>query len=169
MRSSVVFVSIAASAVLLLGGSNAFAQSSGPSTLTKRTVTLEAANAMVNAAIAQAKVIGIPSTVAVYDESEILKALATMDGARYTTVNFALDKAYTAVRRQAATQDLADAFATLPQPGVLSFLKQPRLTLLGGGVPIIVDGQVVGGIGSSGGTIPQDIEVTNAGLAAFKP
>jgi uncharacterized protein GlcG (DUF336 family) len=124
---------------------------------------------MVTAAIAQAKVIGIPSTVAVYDDTEILKALATMDGARFTTVNLALDKAYTAVRRQAATQDLADGFATLPPASLLSFLKQPRLTLLGGGVPIVVDGQVVGGIGSSGGTIPQDIEVTNAGVAAFKP
>ena len=98
-----------------------------------------------------------------------LKALVTMDSARFTSVNFALDKAYTAVRREAATQDLADAFASTPQSSLLSFLKQPRLTLLGGGVPVIVDGQVVGGIGSSGGTIPQDIEVTNAGFAAFQP
>jgi uncharacterized protein GlcG (DUF336 family) len=50
-----------------------------------------------------------------------------------------------------------------------SFLKQPRLTLLGGGLPIIVNGQVVGGIGASGGTIAQDIEVADAGLAAFRP
>lgn len=169
MRAFVVFISGAASAVLLFGGSTVLAQSSGPSTLPRQTLTLEAANTMVTAAIAQAKVIGIPSTVAVYDDTEILKALATMDGARFTTVNLALDKAYTAVRRQASTQDLADAFASQPQPAVMSFLKQPRLTLLGGGVPIVVDGQIVGGIGSSGGTIPQDIEVTNAGLAAFKP
>jgi uncharacterized protein GlcG (DUF336 family) len=50
----------------------------------------------------------------VYDESEILKALVTMDGARFTTVNFAMDKAYTAVRRQASTQDLADAMGSAP-------------------------------------------------------
>jgi uncharacterized protein GlcG (DUF336 family) len=49
-----------------------------------------------------------------------------------------------------------------------SFLKQPRLTLLGGGIPIVVNGQVVGGIGASGGTLPQDIEVADAGLAAIQ-
>jgi uncharacterized protein GlcG (DUF336 family) len=91
-----------------------------------------------------------------------------MDGARITSVNFALDKAYTAARRQAATQDLADSFASAPAVTVQSFLKQPRLTLLGGGMPIMVDGQVVGGIGASGGTIAQDIEVANAGLAAIQ-
>ena len=49
-----------------------------------------------------------------------------------------------------------------------SFLKQPQLTLLGGGLPIIVNGQVVGGIGSSGGTIAQDTEIATAGLAAIQ-
>jgi uncharacterized protein GlcG (DUF336 family) len=122
---------------------------------------------MVSAALAKAKESGVSEVVAVYDESEILKALVSMDGARITSVNFALDKAYTAVRRQAATQDLADTFASAPAVMVQSFLKQPRLTLLGGGIPIMVNGQVVGGIGASGGTIAQDIEVANAGLAAI--
>jgi uncharacterized protein GlcG (DUF336 family) len=49
-----------------------------------------------------------------------------------------------------------------------SFLKQGQLTLLGGGIPILVNGQVVGGVGASGGTIAQDIEVANAGLAAIQ-
>jgi uncharacterized protein GlcG (DUF336 family) len=169
VNAYVLLISALASVVLALGGSSTSAQAPGPSTLPKRTLTLDSANAMVAAAIAHAKMLGIPSTVAVYDDTEILKALNTMDGAPFTSVNFALDKAYTAVRRQAATQDLADARANAPMTQVLSFLKQPRLTLLGGGVPIIVDGQVVGGIGSSGGTIPQDIEVTNAGVAAFQP
>ena len=105
-------MSVVASAVVALTGSSAFAQTPGPSTLPKRTLTLDSANAMVAAAVAHAKVLGIPSSVAVYDESETLKALVTMDGARFTSVNFALDKAYTAVRREAATQDLADAFAS---------------------------------------------------------
>ena len=85
-----------------------------------------------------------------------------------TSVNFALDKAWTAARREAATQDLADALASQPAVNTPSFLKQPQVTLLGGGIPIVVDGQVVGGIGASGGTIAQDIEVSNAGLAAIE-
>jgi uncharacterized protein GlcG (DUF336 family) len=85
-----------------------------------------------------------------------------------TAVNFAHDKAYTAAVRRAATQDLADRFATVPAFMLESFMKQARLTLLGGGIPVVVSGQVVGSIGTSGGTIPQDIEVAEAGMAAFK-
>jgi uncharacterized protein GlcG (DUF336 family) len=117
------------------------------------------ANAIVSAALAHARELGIPEAIAVYDESDVLKALVSMDGARVTSVNVALDKAYTAARRQAATQDLADAMASAPEVTWHSFLKQPRLTLLGGGIPIVVNGQVVGGTGASGGSIAQAIEV----------
>ena len=136
--------------------------------MTRSTITLDGANAMVAAAVARAKELGVPEVIAIYDDGEILKTVVSLDGARVTSVNFALDKAYTAARRQAATQDLADSFATAPAATVQSFLKQPRLTLLGGGIPIVVDGQVVGGIGASGGTIAQDIDIANAGLAALE-
>jgi uncharacterized protein GlcG (DUF336 family) len=75
---------------------------------------------------------------------------------------------WTSARRQAKTQDLSDANSTQPETFWQSFLKQPQITMLGGGLPIIVNDQVVGGIGSSGGTIPQDTEVTTAGLAAIQ-
>src|ERR1700716_1642801 len=124
---------------------------------------------ITTAALLHAKELGLQEVIAIYDESEILKSLVSMDGARITSVNFALDKADTAARRQAAaTQDWADSFASAPAVTLQSFLKQPRLTLLGGGMPITVNGQVVGGIGASGGSIPQDIEVANAGLAAIQ-
>jgi uncharacterized protein GlcG (DUF336 family) len=48
-------------------------------------------------------------------------------------------------------------------------MKQQRLTMLGGGIPVVVGGQVVGSIGTSGGTVPQDIEVAEAGMAMFRP
>lgn len=167
VRAGVVFFSVVTSVVLGVGGSSAFAQTAGPATLSKQSITLDGANAIVTAALTKARELGLSEVVAVYDESEVLKALVSMDGARITSVNFALDKAYTSARRQAATQDLADAMASSPEVTWHSFLKQPRLTLLGGGIPIVVNGQVVGGIGASGGTIPQDIEVATAGLNAF--
>ena len=168
VRVCVVSISVVTSVLFGVGASaGALAQSSAPTTMTKQSLTLDGANAMVAAALAKAKDLSLQEVVAVYDESEILKALVSMDGARVTSVNFALDKAYTAARRQAATQDLADTFASVPAGVMQSFLKQPRLTLLGGGIPIVVNGQVVGGIGASGGTLPQDIEVANAGLAAI--
>ncbi len=166
--AGIVFISMAASVLLAVGGSAASAQSSGPTTITKQIITLDGANAIVSAAVVHAKTMGVLEVIAVYDSSGLLKALASVDGARVTSVNFALDKAWTAARREAATQDLADALASQPAVNTPSFLKNPQVTLLGGGIPIVVDGQVVGGIGASGGSIAQDIEVANTGLAAIQ-
>ena len=166
-RARVVSIVCVATA-LTVGAPVALAQSSAPTTYTKQTLTLEAANTAVAASLAKSRELGVLSVVAVYDEGGTLKALATMDGARFTGVQFAMDKAWTSARRQAKTQDLADANAMQPETFWHSFLKQPQITLLGGGLPIVVDGQVVGGIGSSGGTIPQDTEVVTAGLAAIQ-
>jgi len=166
-RACVLFVSFLASAVLAVGASGALAQSS-PTTMAKQTITLDGANAIVSAAVVHAKEMGVLEVIAVYDSTGILKSLATLDGARVTSVTFAMDKAWTSARREAATQDLADALASQPAINLPSFLKQPQLTLLGGGVPIVVNGQVVGGVGASGGSIAQDIEVANAGLAAIQ-
>jgi uncharacterized protein GlcG (DUF336 family) len=174
IRASVFVVGFAAAGLLVVGTTAAVAQTptvaqTAPmTTYTKQSVTLEAANAAVAAGIAKSRELGILSTVAVYDEGGTLKALATMDGARYTGIQFAMDKAWTAARRLAPTQDLADAMAAGPEMNWHSFLKQPQTTLLGGGMPIVVGGQVAGGIGSSGGSIAQDIEVANAGLAAIQ-
>jgi uncharacterized protein GlcG (DUF336 family) len=168
VRARIVLIGIMASVLLSVGGSGALAQSSGPTTMTKQTITLDGANVIVSAAVVHAKEMGVLEVIAVYDSTGILKALATVDGARVTSVTFAMDKAWTSARREAATQDLADALASQPAVNLPSFLKNGQLTLLGGGVPIVVNGQVVGGVGASGGTIAQDIEVANAGLAAIQ-
>jgi uncharacterized protein GlcG (DUF336 family) len=171
IRARVSIIVLVATVAVSAGVSPAFAQSSAATSYTKQTITLEAANAAVAASLDKSKEMGVLSVVAVYDEGGTLKALATMDGARYaryTGVQFAMDKAWTAARRQAAPLDLADAVAMVPETMWHSFLKQPQMTLLGGGLPIVVNGQVIGGIGSSGGTIPQDTEIVNAGLAAIQ-
>jgi uncharacterized protein GlcG (DUF336 family) len=168
IRACAITISFVASLLVASGASGVFAQSSTPTTITKQTITLDAANTAVDASLTKARELGVLAVVAVYDESEMLKALASMDGARYTGLEFALNKAYTAVRRQAATQDLADAQAGSPEFLWHSFLKHPRLTLQGGGIPIIVSGQVVAGLGVSGGTIPQDIEIASAGVVAIE-
>jgi uncharacterized protein GlcG (DUF336 family) len=78
-----------------------------------------------------------------------------------------MDKAYTAAVRQAPTADLIANFRDNPA-GMASFLAQPHMTLFGGGMPITVNGTMVGGVGASGGTADQDIEVAQAGLAAIQ-
>jgi uncharacterized protein GlcG (DUF336 family) len=168
MCVAIAFSGVAASVLLTASASGGYAQSAGPTTATKQIITLDGANAIVSAAVLHAKTMGVLEVIAVYDSTSVLKSLASVDGARVTSVDFALEKAWTAARREAATQDLADALASQPAVNTPSFLKQPQVTLLGGGIPIVVDSQVVGGIGASGGSIPQDIEIANAGLAALQ-
>jgi hypothetical protein len=109
IRASIFVVGFAAAGLVVVGTTAAVAQTPTVAqtalmtTYTKQSVTLEAANAAVAAGIAKPRELGILSTVAVYDEGGTLKALATMDGARYTGVQFAMDKAWTAARRLAPT------------------------------------------------------------------
>ena len=104
IRATILVLGLTTGALLMVGTTSAvaqtptFAQTAQTTTYTKQSVTLEAANAAVAAGIARSSDLGILSTVAVYDEGGTLKALATMDGARYTGVQFAMDKAWTAAR-----------------------------------------------------------------------
>ena len=165
-----VFVVIGATAsYLLLSVGSAQAESAASGTVAKQSITLEAARAMIEAAEAHARSLGLPEVIVVDDESGTVKAMVAMDGAMLTAVNFAHDKAYTSAVRRVPTQALADQFATQPAHLLESFMKQQRLTMLGGGIPVVVGGQVVGSIGTSRGSIPQDIEIAEAGMAAFTP
>lgn len=161
-----VVAAVAVALALGMGGAAVLAQSQGPVTVNKPMLTLDAANAMVTAAVAHAAEMGLPSVVVVDDADGYVIAMARMDNARLTSINLALDKAYTAALRRASTDDLAVTFGSNPV-NMQSFLMQPHMTLLTGGFPIMVNGQVVGGIGASGGVGGQDDEVANAGLAAI--
>jgi uncharacterized protein GlcG (DUF336 family) len=83
-----------------------------------------------------------------------------MDGTQIASVTVAQDKASTAVRFKRPTKALEDAVAG----GRLVVMKLGGATPVEGGLPIVVDGEVIGGIGVSGGTSPQDGIVAAAGL-----
>ena len=109
-RARIVLASAAAAVALVVGGS-AQAQPAGPVTMPKQSITLSAARAMIDAAVAHAETLGLQEVIVVDDESGTVKAAVAMDGALLTSVNFANDKAYTAAVRRVPTQDLADRFA----------------------------------------------------------
>lgn len=124
---------------------------------------LEQAEQAVEAAKAKANEIGVPMTVAVVDTGGNLVALARMDGALLASLDIAIGKAYTATAMKMSTADLSSAV----QPGQplygLEIANQPRpLVTFGGGVPLQVNGEVVGGVGVSGGMPDQDQEVAEA-------
>ncbi len=136
-------------------------------------LTLAGARKAVAASEAKAGERGYKMNVAVVDDGGHLIAFARMDGARAASVATSTTKAVSAATYRAPT-------GPLPVPGG----KEPdlllnvglqnaasdsggKITSLLGGLPIVVDGQVLGAIGVGGGSGEQDLEVARAGLAAF--
>lgn len=98
------------------------------------------------------------------DESGHLNAFARMDGAALLTIDIAQDKAYTAAGFGLGT-DSWHEFVKDDAPlamGAPTGIR--RLIVFGGGLPITVDGQVVGGVGVSGGHWSDDVKIAKAAL-----
>ena len=116
------------------------------------------------AAEAEAKKNNWTVAIAIVDSSARLVAFSKMDGTQHASVDIAIGKAVTANNLKRPTKALQDSIA---QGGVgLRILGQPGITPLEGGVPIVVDGKIVGAIGASGVMSNQDAEVAMAGAAA---
>jgi uncharacterized protein GlcG (DUF336 family) len=137
----------------------------GAKTITKSSITAEAAADVIGAAQAKAAEIGVPMVIAVVDESGVLKAFTRMDGAALLSVDIAQDKAYTAVSFGISTDSWFD-FIKDDLPLLHGIIKTPRLIVFGGGYPLKVGDAVVGAIGVSGGHYSQDMVVAQAGVAA---
>ena len=125
-------------------------------------LTHAGALALLQAAIRKADDMKQPQCIAVVDDGCNLLAFVRMDGARVLSVESATRKAMTAASSRVPTG------AIEPELGVrLGLATGGKVVNLKGGLPIIVDGKVIGGIGVGSGTGEQDREVANAALAAF--
>ena len=111
--------------------------------------------------------IGVPMCIAITDESGNLIAFNRMNGGKVTSISIAQDKAYTAAAAKKNTHD----YGIIAQPGMPAYGIDTevggRLSIVGGGMLIEIDGQVIGGIGVSSGTPAQDMEVAQAGINYF--
>lgn len=128
---------------------------------------LDHAHAIIDGAQTKARELGIAVIVAVLDAGAHLKALQRMDGAVLASIDIATRKAVTAVMFQANSEAVWEYCKPgAPAPGLQ--LTNGGLAPFGGGIPLkAVDGEVVGALGVSGGSVSQDLEVAEAGLAAF--
>lgn len=141
--------------------------------VTRERVALNLAGAemILRAALQKASTEGFKMNIAVVDEGGHLIAFARMDGARPASANTALTKAVTAATFRQATGPLPPA----GEPDILLNLSLQnaaagsggKITTLKGGVPIIVDDQVIGAVGVGGGSGEQDAEVATAGIQAL--
>ncbi|WP_111493486.1 MULTISPECIES: GlcG/HbpS family heme-binding protein [Marinobacter] len=135
--------------------------------LTLKRLDIADARILIEGAAAKAREIGVPMCIAITDESGNLVAFERMDGGKTSSVIIAQDKAYTAAAARKATHE----YNAANQPGQLAFGIHTevggRISSVGGGLPVSVDGEVVGGIGLSSGTPQQDMECAQAGLDYF--
>ncbi|MFD8338269.1 heme-binding protein [Streptomyces solisilvae] len=99
----------------------------------------------------------------IVDESGANKASLRMDGASFTSAFVAADKAYTAASGR-PTHLWHDTLAEDEVLGGGARSAIPRLTTLGGGYPIVLEGRLVGGVGVSGGHYTDDMAVAVAAL-----
>ena len=135
--------------------------------LTIKRLDISDARLLIAGARKKAEEIGVPMGIAVTDESGALIAYEKMDGAKVLSAPFAIDKSYTAAHTRKGTPVLNEANQPgNPTHGLASALGG-RMLVLSGGLPIILDGDVIGGIGVSSGSPEQDLEVATAGVDAF--
>ena len=130
----------------------------------RATVSRSEARQIVDAAAAAAESMSTRVTVAVVNESGVLKHLERMDGAPLVSVQTAINKAYAA----AAIEMPTDEFFAAIEPdaaAVASFATRPGLALIAGGLPLLVEGQIAGAVGVAGAmTGEQDRRIAEAAL-----
>src|SRR5690242_15067968 len=134
-------------------------------------LNLAGAETVLDAAKAKAAAMNLKMNLAVVDDGGHLLAFARMDGARPAS-------GYTAITKAATAATFRQETGPLPpkgEPDVLLNLSLQnaalasggKVTTLKGGVPVVVDGQVIGGVGVGGGSGEQDAEVARAAIDAF--
>ncbi|WP_433955407.1 GlcG/HbpS family heme-binding protein [Janibacter indicus] len=130
-------------------------------------LTLEGAEAALAAALAYAREHDLRMNVAVVDPGGTLLAFARMDGAFAASGEIAIDKARTVVRFGGApTSGLYEALAG--EDAVIRGIgNRPGVAAFAGGVPVRVDGELVGAVGASGGSAGEDEQVAAAGAVAI--
>ena len=122
-------------------------------------LTSDGAMKLLHAAMAKAREMGVPQCISIVDPGGHLLAFARMDGAYSQSIDTSLMKAMTAASYGVPTGDIAAGLDLK-----LAIATQGKRVNLPGGLPIIVDGHVIGGIGVGSGTGEQDRQVASAAL-----
>jgi len=135
--------------------------------LTIQRLSADDAAILLTGAEAKAGEIGVAMCIAVVDEAGHLITFKRMDGAKQLSVRLSDDKAYTSAVSKRPTHE----YNEMCRPGEPIFgihtSSGGRFSTVAGGFPVIVDGEIVGAIGLSGGAAEQDMQCAEAGLAAF--
>ena len=129
-------------------------------------ITLDQAKKALAAAEAEAKKNNWNVVISIVDTSGQLVTMSRLDNTQFGSVEVAREKAYSSVAFRRPTKVFQDAIAKGGEN--VRLLGLTGASLLEGGIPIVVDGKIVGGIGVSGVTSAQDAQIAQAGIDALK-
>ena len=129
-------------------------------------VSAEAVSVALEAAVAKAAELGVKINVAVADSGGNLSGFLRMPGAFVQSIDIAIDKAYTAAGFGFSTKDWMKLIGH-DEGMKFGFSARPRLVVFGGGLPLRVNGELIGGIGVSGASEEQDEICARAALDAI--
>lgn len=132
---------------------------------TAKYITLEAAKKMLAAAEAEARKNNWNVAIAIVDAGGSLILFQKLDDTQLGSVNIAIGKARTAVNFKRPTKALEDIVAG----GRSVFIALEGITPLQGGLPVMVDGKLIGAVGVSGVMSAQDEQVAQAAISELLP
>ena len=137
--------------------------------LTINRLNQEEAKLVIDGAVAKANEIGVPMCISVVDESGNLIAFERMDGGKVHSITVSQDKAFTAASARKGTHEFNQACIPGHENNLFGIHTAlgGRMCIVGGGLPIALNGKVVGGIGVSSGLPEQDLGCAQAGVNAF--
>jgi len=158
-------LSLVVCAVLVFSAASASAQAPPPPPYGPA-ITLEQAKKAMAGAEAEARKNNWNVVIVILDSGGNIMMIHRMDGAQFGSVEVAREKAYSAVAFRRPTKAFEEA---LGQGGAnLRILRLPGASPLEGGLPIVADGKLIGGIGVSGVVATQDAQIGRAGIEAMK-
>lgn len=128
-----------------------------------KNISLSLAQKMLEAGLIKGDELGMPFSIAIVDRVGNIKAFAAMDGAPVLSLEIAQNKAFSAATYNRATHEWYDRLKDDP-PLLHGIVHTPRLVIFGGGYPIKIDNELIGGVGVSGGHYTHDMQVCQAAL-----
>jgi uncharacterized protein GlcG (DUF336 family) len=139
----------------------------GPTASQAAGLTLAGARAAIGAVQAVARELGVAMSCAVVDAGDQLVAFERMDAADLVGITLARDKAFSALVNRMPTRDLAPIVGPGTEFYGYDSIAGGRMIVFAGGMPLEVDGVLVGAVGVSGGDAAQDQTAVEAAVAAF--
>jgi uncharacterized protein GlcG (DUF336 family) len=127
-------------------------------------INLELAKKLIEIAEKEANDIAVPMVISIVDEGGNFIACHRMDDALLVSVDIAQNKAWTSVAMKMPTEDLAQAACVGKELYGINTTNSGRVVVFGGGIPLRENGQIIGAIGVSGGSVKEDIQVAQAAV-----